>query len=414
MSKIGSPRPVAVCRACSEVLTNVFVDLGLSPIANNLPLAGTAGPDAVYPLKAWYCSRCLLVQVEEVQAPSEIFSDYLYLSSYSSTWLEHVASYASLAIQRLGLSRNSFVVELASNDGHLLRNFQQAGFRVLGVEPAANVAELAMEAGVPTTAEFFGVRVAEQIRSADGHADLVVANNVLAHVPDLHDFIEGIRLLLAPAGTVTVEFPHLLHLIELGQFDTIYHEHFSYFSFRSAEYVFSCHGLMVYHVEELPTHGGSLRLWLSHTGGDAVPTDAVGRLRRTEREFGLDAEGAYSAFAGRVENLRDRLCDTTASLKADGKRLVAYGAPAKASTLLNYCGIGPETLDFTMDANPYKQGRLIPGVRVPIRSPAAFEESDADVVFVLAWNLRREILSALAGRVPGTRFLFHQPAIELV
>jgi hypothetical protein len=221
-------------------------------------------------------------------------------------------------------------------------------------------------------------------------------------------------LLLAPAGTVTVEFPHLLHLIELGQFDTIYHEHFSYFSFRSAEYVFSCHGLMVYHVEELPTHGGSLRLWLSHTGGDAAPTDAVGRLRRTEREFGLDAEGAYSAFAGRVENLRDRLCDTTASLKADGKRLVAYGAPAKASTLLNYCGIGPETLDFTMDANPYKQGRLIPGVRVPIRSPAAFEESDADVVFVLAWNLRREILSALAGRVPGTRFLFHQPAIELV
>ena len=409
-----SPGPVPVCRACSAVLNDVFVDLGLSPIANNLPLAGAPGPDPVYPLKAWYCSRCFLVQVEEVQAPDEIFSDYLYLSSYSSTWLTHVAHYASFAIQRLGLSKHSFVVELASNDGHLLRNFQKAGCRVLGVEPAANVAELAMEAGVPSTAEFFGAGVAERIRSIDGQADLVVANNVLAHVPDLHDFIEGIRLLLAPGGTVTVEFPHLLHLIELDQFDTIYHEHFSYFSFRSAEYVFNYHGLAVYDVEELSTHGGSLRLWLGHTDEGAMPAASVGELRRREHEFGLDTDRPYSAFAGRVKTLRDRLCDTTARLKADGKLLVAYGAPAKASTLLNYCRIGPETLDFTMDANPYKQGRLIPGVRVPIRPPDAFDESGADVVFVLAWNLRGEILSALADRVPGTRFLFHQPTIELV
>ena len=402
------------CRGCSTPLIELFVDLGLSPIANNLPLAGAVEPDPLYPLTAWFCDRCLLVQLGQVQAPEVIFSDYLYLSSYSTTWLEHTARYAAEATKRLSLSPNSFVVELASNDGHLLRNFVDAGCRVMGVEPAANVAALAVDRGVPTCTEFFGAAVADKIHESEGPADLVVANNVLAHVPNVHDFIEGIRRLLSPSGTATVEFPHLQNLVEQCQFDTIYHEHFSYFSLYTAKSLFEQHGLQIYDIERLPTHGGSLRLWLGHSAAGFGPTSSVYELARAERVAGLDDPSVYRTFGRRCLALRDLLCEVVEDLCSSGKRLVGYGAPAKASTLLNYCGIGPDKLEFTVDANPYKQGRMVPGVRVPIYAPSALDKGHVDVVFVLAWNLRLEISRLLARTADKPRLLFHQPRIELV
>jgi SAM-dependent methyltransferase len=402
------------CRGCSAPLTEVFVDLGLSPIANNLPLIGTPGPDPLYPLTAWFCERCLLVQLGEVQSPTEIFSDYLYLSSYSTTWLAHTKKYASEALDRLSLSSGSFVVELASNDGHLLSNFVEAGCRVMGVEPAANIAAMAEDKGVPTCAEFFGASLADKIRENEGQPDLVVANNVLAHVPNVHDFIEGIRRLLSPTGTATVEFPHLQNLISNCQFDTIYHEHFSYFSFYTAQALFEAHGLEVYDVQRLATHGGSLRLWLSHSGASFEPGPAVEALASEERELGLHNPAVYNSFAGQSERLRDRLQGAIDDIWASGMRLAGYGAPAKASTLLNYCGIGQDKLEFTVDANPYKQGRLVPGVRVPIYAPSMLSTRTPGAVFVLAWNLREEISGLLGGGAGNPRLLFHQPSVELV
>ncbi len=402
------------CRGCSGPLIEVFVDLGLSPIANNLPMAGAAEPDPLYPLTAWFCERCLLVQLGQVQAPEVIFSDYLYLSSYSTTWLEHTARYAAEATKRLSLSHNSFVVELASNDGHLLRNFVDAGCRVMGVEPAANVAALAIDRGVPTYTEFFGAAVADKIHENEGLADLVVANNVLAHVPNVHDFIEGIRRLLSPSGTATIEFPHLQNLVAQCQFDTIYHEHFSYFSLYTVKSLLEQHGLQIYDVEELPTHGGSLRLWLGHSATGFGPTSSVDEITLAERAAGLDDPLVYSAFGRRCLELRDRLREVVDEICSSGKRLVGYGAPAKASTLLNYCGIGSDKVEFTVDANPYKQGRMVPGVRIPIYAPSVLDEDPVDVVFVLAWNLRSEISHLLARAADKPRLLFHQPRIELV
>jgi SAM-dependent methyltransferase len=402
------------CRGCSAALSEVLVDLGLSPIANNLPLAGTAELDPLYPLTAWFCERCLLVQLAEVQAPEAIFSDYLYLSSYSTTWLEHTARYAVEATRRLSLSPTSLVVELASNDGHLLRNFVDAGCRVMGVEPAANVAALAIERGVPTCADFFGAAVADKMRENDGPADLVVANNVLAHVPNVHDFIEGVRRLLSPTGTATVEFPHLQNLVAHCQFDTIYHEHFSYFSLYTAKSLFEQHGLRIYDVQRLPTHGGSLRLWLGHSAAAFHPAPSVDEVGLAEHTAGLDDPFLYAAFAQRCVELKDRLRGVVQDVRSSGKRLVGYGAPAKASTLLNYCQIGRDELEFTVDANPFKQGRMVPGVRVPIYAPTVLDEEPPDVVFVLAWNLRSEISHLLARVANMPRLLFHQPTIELV
>ena len=402
------------CRGCSGPLSEVFVDLGLSPIANNLPLARATEPDPLYPLTAWFCERCLLVQLGQVEAPEVIFSDYLYLSSYSTTWLEHTARYAVEATKRLSLSPSSFVVELASNDGHLLRNFLDAGCRVMGVEPAANVAALAINRGVPTCNEFFGAAVADKIRESEGPADLVVANNVLAHVPDVHDFIEGVRRLLSPSGTATVEFPHLQNLVAQCQFDTIYHEHFSYFSLHTAKSLFEQHGLDVYDVQRLPTHGGSLRLWVAQSAARLASGRSLDEVGLAERSAGLHDPFVYSTFGRRCVELKDRLNQVVGDICSSGRRLVGYGAPAKASTLLNYCGIGPDKLEFTVDANPYKQGRMIPGVRIPIHAPSSLGKEPPDVVFVLAWNLRSEISQLLAAAVNRPRLLFHQPTVELV
>ena len=374
----------------------MFADLGSSPLANSYlspELLGTMEP--FYPLRALVCGRCFLVQLEEFETPARIFSEYAYFSSYSTSWLEHARDYSGQMIELLGLSEHSKVVEIASNDGYLLQYFRERGVPVLGVEPAANVAEVAIEKGIPTVVEFFGRDTARSL-AARARADLLVGNNVLAHVPDLDDFVGGMKILLAPGGTITMEFPHLLRLVEDDQWDTIYHEHFSYFSFLTARRVFAAHGLRLFDVEELPTHGGSLRVYGAHEDDATKPDTArAWELREREREAGYERLETYTEYGARVEADKRRILEFLIGLKDEGRRMVGYGAPAKGNTLLNYCGVRRDFLDYTVDLNPHKQGRFLPGSHIPIRSPAAIREDRPDVVVILPWNLKDEIAAQL-------------------
>jgi hypothetical protein len=360
-----------------------------------------------FPLRAWICASCLLVQLPEYVAPEEIFSEYAYFSSFSSTWLKHAEDYVAMATGRLGLDPESFVVELASNDGYLLQHFVQRGIPCLGVEPAANLARAAEEKGVPTRVEFFGEQTARRMVEEDRRADLVIGNNVLAQVPDLSSFVAGIATLLAPSGTATLEFPHLVRLIEGNQFDTIYHEHFSYFSLLSAERAFARHGLRVFDAEELPTHGGSLRVWLCHAADTSRPVgERVHSLRQQEDAAGMGHLETYAGFEARVRETKRRLLELLIDVKRKGKRVAGYGAPGKGNTLLSYCGIGTDFLDYTVDRNPYKQGRFLPGSHIPIHPPSRIEETRPDYVFILPWNLKDEIMRQLAHvRDWGGRFI---------
>jgi SAM-dependent methyltransferase len=403
------------CRSCGAILSAKFADLGVSPLANSLIEPEQANAmEPHYPLQAFVCDRCFLVQVDEFAPPDQIFSVYPYFSSYSDTWLEHCARYVERIVPRLGLETGSRVVEVASNDGALLRLFQARGLNVLGIEPAANVAQAAIKQGVRTDVAFFGRRVAERI-VCDFKADLVVANNVLAHVPDLNDFIAGLKLLLAPSGTMTIEFPHLARLISERQFDTIYHEHFSYFSLLSAEAALSRHGLVVHDVETLPTHGGSLRLFVSHCEMKRPVGPGYVAVLASEFALGLDRIETYFAFATTIAAVKCDVLDFFIAAQRAGKHVVGYGAAAKACTLLNYCGIGPEFMDYVVDRSPHKQGRFLPGVRLPIREPARVFETKPDYLFVLVWNLRDEILQAMAGiRTWGGRFVIPNPRLEII
>jgi SAM-dependent methyltransferase len=385
------------CRFCASPLEDVFADLGTSPLANsNLAPDQANGPEPFYPLCAFVCASCLLVQLEEFETPEQIFGDYSYFSSYSSSWLEHGLRYAEQMIDLLALDANSNVVELASNDGYLLQHFRDRHVPVLGIEPAANVAAVAIEQGIPTRVEFFGREVAESL-APTAAADLLIANNVLAHVPDLNDFVAGMKILLKPQGVVTVEFPHLLRLIGENQWDTIYHEHFSYFSLLTAARVFEAHGLRLYDVEELPTHGGSLRIFGCHDTNVARQVeDRVRRLAEREASAGLTELTTYTAFGERIPEDKRQILELLNGLKREGKRIVGYGAAAKGNTLLNYCGIGTDILEYTCDLNPHKQGLLLPGSHIPIRSPEAIREDRPDVVLILPWNLRDEITDQLA------------------
>jgi SAM-dependent methyltransferase len=403
------------CRFCGAVLRKVFADLGETPLANRyLSEDQLDEPEPFFPLRALVCERCLLVQLEQFQTPDEIFSDYAYFSSYSTSWLEHCRRYAEMAVERFDLGADSKVVEIASNDGYLLRYFDERSIPVLGVEPAANVAETAIEKGIPTVVEFFGRDTAGRL-AADGQADLLIGNNVLAHVPDLNDFVAGMKLLLRPGGAITMEFPHLMRLIEDREFDTIYHEHFSYFSLLTVTQVFDAHGLAVFDVEELPTHGGSLRIYARHADDASRPAgERVADLARRERDAGLGELDPYVAFADVVQEEKRAIVSLLTSIKDEGKTIVGYGAPAKGNTLLNFCGIGTDVIEYTVDMNPHKQGLYLPGTHIPIRAPDAIRETRPDVVFILPWNIRQEIERQLAFiRDWGGEFAVRSPELKV-
>ena len=408
--------PHTACRFCGAPLDAVFADLGMSPLANSyLPPERANSMEPFYPLRALVCGTCFLVQLDEFETPERIFSDYAYFSSYSSSWLDHSRRYSEQMITRLRLDRSSHVVELASNDGYLLQFFHERQIPVLGIEPAANVAKVALQKGIPTLVEFFGRETARSL--ADGSAaDLLLGNNVLAHVPDLNDFVAGMKILLKPGGVITMEFPHLVRLIEENQWDTIYHEHFSYFSFLTASRVFEAHGLRLFDVEELPTHGGSLRIYGAHAeDAEKGESDAARELRERERAAGYGELQTYLGYGRRVEQDKRQILGFLSELKEQGLRVAGYGAPAKGNTLLNYCGIGRDFLDYTCDLNPHKQGSFLPGSHIPIRSPDFLREDQPDVVLILPWNLKDEIVEQLSFiREWGGRFVGRAPELTLL
>jgi SAM-dependent methyltransferase len=366
-----------------------------------------------YPLHVMVCDSCLLVQLDEYVAPSDIFSEYAYFSSYSDSWVAHARDYVSMIIPRLGLTPSSQVVEIASNDGYLLQHFLPAGIPCLGVEPAANVAETAIAKGVPTVVRFFGTATGLELASKQ-RADLIIGNNVLAHVPDINDFVAGLAALLAPGGTVTMEFPHLLTLIDGVQFDTIYHEHFSYLSLRTVDTIFRAHALRVYDVESIPTHGGSLRIYACAADAPLATSPAVGDVLNAEHKAGLDALPTYRAFTRRVEETKRRLLAFLIDARDRGKHIAGYGAPGKGNTLLNYCGIRTDLLDYTVDRNVYKHGRFLPGTHIPVFPPEHLRETRPDYVLILPWNLRQEIVAQLAYiREWGGQFVVPIPRLEV-
>lgn len=402
------------CRFCAAPLRQTFVDLGTTPLANSyLEPEQLDEAEPFYPLHAYVCAECFLVQLPEVASPEQIFGDYAYFSSYSTSWVEHARRYVDEAVERFRLGSESRVVEVASNDGYLLRHLVERGVPVLGIEPAANVAEVAREAGVPTLVRFFGRDTAAEVR-ADGAADLVVANNVLAHVPGLNDFVAGIAVLLAPGGTATLEFPHLLRLIEETEFDTIYHEHYSYFSLLTVERVFAAHELRLIDVEELPTHGGSLRIYARPSGSNATVSARVEELRKRELAAGLADLEVYAGFEERARAAKRDLLEFLIAARRESKSVVAYGAAAKGNTLLNYCGIRSDFVDYVVDRSPHKQGRFLPGTRLPIHEPERVLETRPDYVLILPWNLRDEIVEQMAHvREFGCRFVTPIPTVEI-
>jgi len=379
-------------------LEHTFVDLGMSPLANSYVKPEQLNRmEPFYPLHVYVCGKCLLVQLEQFSSPADIFSDYAYFSSFSDSWLAHAKAYVDMITPRFGLGKNSKVVEIASNDGYLLQNFVARGIPVLGVEPAANVAEVAKGKGIHTEVLFFGEKTARDLVDDGWSADLIIGNNVLAHVPDLNDFVRGLKLLLKPSGLVTMEFPHLLQLMDQSQFDTIYHEHFSYFSFVSVEQVFARHGMKLFDVEELPTHGGSLRIYAAHTEDSSKQVQSRAKeLKSREQEAGYGRLEHYLTFSSKVEEVKQMLLSFLISAKQEGKRVVGYGAPAKGNTLLNYCGVRTDFVNYTVDRSPHKQGHFLPGVRIPVYAPDEIRRTRPDYVLILPWNLREEVMQQMS------------------
>jgi len=386
-----------LCRFCGAGLQDTFVDLGMSPLCESYPAPVDLNRGEVYfPLHVYVCGKCFLVQLEEYESPQNIFGEYAYFSSYSDSWLKHADNYCALMKSRFGLRGESFVVEVASNDGYLLQYFVQRNVPVLGIEPAANVAKVAVEKGVPTLVKFFGTQLAEELVSAGRSADLVLGNNVLAQVPDLNDFVEGLKVLLKPEGVLTLEFPHLLKLIEHNEFDTIYHEHFSYFSLLTTVRLMEAHGLRVFDVEELASHGGSLRVFACRVEAKThLVEPSVARLIEDEEQAGLGTIEGYMSFAKQVKETKLALLDFLLDAAREGKSVAGYGAPGKSATLLHYCGIGKDLIGYTVDRSPYKQGRFLPGTHIPIYHPDRIRETKPDYVVILPWNLQNEIMQQL-------------------
>jgi 2-polyprenyl-3-methyl-5-hydroxy-6-metoxy-1,4-benzoquinol methylase len=404
------------CRYCDSELTQNFIDLGMSPLSNSYLNAEQINKkESFYPLHAFVCNNCLLVQLEEFESPENIFTDYAYFSSYSKTWLEHAQKYVNMMITRFGFDEKSQVIEIASNDGYLLQYFKEKNIPVLGIEPATNVAKVAQEKGIPTLTKFFGEKTAKELVDKGIEADLLLGNNVLAHVPNLNDFIKGMKIILKKNGTITMEFPHLLRLIKENQFDTIYHEHFSYFSFLTVQKIFSSHGLTVFDVEEVATHGGSLRIFLKHNDDDTKSIkDSVKILNSKEIEFGLDKIDTYKTFQKHVEKIKCKIQDFFISTKKEGKKIVGYGAPAKGNTLLNYCKITSDLMEYTVDISNYKQGMFLPGTHIPSVNPEKIKETKPDYVFVLPWNLKNEIMQQMnIIKEWGGKFVIPIPEVKI-
>jgi SAM-dependent methyltransferase len=404
------------CRFCGAALRRTFVDLGMSPLCETYPSAAELKrPEMYYPLHVYVCEACFLVQLDQYESAEKIFGDYPYFSSYSDSWLKHCETYCESMRQSFGLDEKSLVVEVASNDGYLLQYFVRNQVPVLGIEPAANVAKVAVEKGVPTLARFFGTRLATELASKGSCADLIIGNNVLAQVPDLNDFVEGLKILLKPQGILTLEFPHLLQLIEGNEFDTIYHEHFSYFSFLTAVLILSTHGLRVFDVEELPTHGGSLRVFACRREDSARRIErSVAKLLEQETKARLHCVEGYETFASQVKQTKFALMDFLLSAAQQGKTVAGYGAPGKSATLLHYCGIGKDFIAYTVDRSPHKQGRFLPGSHIPIYHPDRIRETRPDYVVILPWNLKDEIIDQLHFiREWGGRFVVPIPKVTI-
>ena len=404
-----------VCRFCRAPLSNVLVDLGMSPLCESYIAADRLNSmEPFYPLRVFICDACRLAQLPEHVGPKEIFSEYAYFSSYSDSWLRHAEAYVEMIARRLGLRPTDQVIEVASNDGYLLQYFARKGFKPLGIEPAANVAEKAVERGIPTRIAFFGSALARTLVEEGFQAKLLLGNNVLAHVPDLNDFVAGLNILLAPGGTLTLEFPHLQRLIEGNQFDTIYHEHFSYFTLLSAERVLLRHGLKIFDVEELESHGGSLRLFAAHADPAVSEGPRVTDLRKRETELGYDQPAIYKSFEARVRETKVNLLEFLIQTRRRGETVAGYGAPGKGNTLLNYCGIRTDFLEYTVDRNPYKQGKFLPGTRIPIHPPDRLNKTRPNYILILPWNLKREIAAQLKhAREWGAGFVVAIPALEV-
>jgi len=404
------------CRFCGALLKHTFVDLGMSPLCESYVCADRLDQmEAFYPLHVFVCERCFLVQLDEFVSPREIFTEYAYFSSYADSWVEHARKYAEMMMAKLQLNERSHVVEIASNDGYLLQHFVAKGIRSTGIEPAANVAREAQKKGVPTIIEFFGAELAQKL-AADGQlADVIAANNVLAQVPDLNDFVSGLKVLLRVGGVLTIEFPHLMQLMEGNQFDTIYHEHFSYFSFIAALRILAAHRLKVFDVEELTTHGGSLRLFCCHDDDESWPTNPrTTELQRREEAAGFTRLDHYRGFAERVKETKRKILKFLIAAKEDGKSIAGYGAPGKGNTLLNYCGIRSDFLDYTVDRNPYKQAKFLPGTRIPVFRPEKIAETKPDYLFILPWNFKDEIMKQCSYiREWGGKFVVPIPEVRV-
>ncbi|HLO83907.1 MAG TPA: class I SAM-dependent methyltransferase [Nostocaceae cyanobacterium] len=404
------------CRFCGTELRHTFVDLGSSPpCQSHRSLEQLNEMEPFYPLHVHICEKCFLVQLPEHVSPVNIFNQYAYFSSYSDSWLKHAQNYVEMAVERFQLNQNSQVVEIASNDGYLLQYFITKGIPALGVEPSANVAEVAMKKGIPTVVKFFGTSTAKELLTLGKQADLLLGNNVLAHVPDLNDFVQGMKIILKPQGVITMEFPHLLRLMAENQFDTIYHEHFSYFSFLTVLKIFAAHELTIFDVEELPTHGGSLRIYARHSEDNSRPVaQSVLELQAREEAAGFSCLETYLSFGEQVKDTKYKLLEFLIQAKRQGKTIVGYGAPGKGNTLLNYCGIRTDFLDYTVDRNPYKQGNFLPGTQIPIYHPDKIKETKPDYVLILPWNLKNEIMSQIAYiREWGGQFVVPIPQVTV-
>ena len=404
------------CRSCGAELHKTFVDLGMSPLCETYPAVKDLNRgEMFYPLHVFVCEQCFLVQLEEFESPENIFSDYPYFSSYSDSWLKHCENYTARMIDRFALGPQSFVVEVASNDGYLLQYFVKKGIPVLGIEPAANVAKVAVEKGVPSLTRFFGTQLATELAGKGKTADLIAGNNVLAQVPDLNDFVEGLKIMLKPHGVLTLEFPHLVRLIELNEFDTIYHEHFSYFSLLATIRILQAHGLRVFDVDELSTHGGSLRIYACRVEDTTHATQpGVDRMLDLEKKWGLNTIAGYEGFARQVKETKFALLEFLLSAAREGKSVAGYGAPGKSATLLHYCGIGKDLIQYTVDRSPHKQGRVLPGTHIPIFHPDRIRERRPDYVIILPWNLKDEIMEQLQYiREWGGRFVVPIPRVTI-